>query len=80
MNEVRSLIYWDTSIEIDVEQIVVYNIYGSKVAGHDKIRLDKLNAYSGNLVWDCSGVESGIYVIHLKHGTESRIIKVIVTK
>ena len=80
MNEVRSLIYWDTSIEIDIEQIAVYNIFGAKVAGHDKIRLDKLTAYSGNLVWDCSGVESGIYVIHLKHGTESRIIKVIVTK
>lgn len=80
LNEVRSLIYWDPGLDIDIEQITIYNIYGTKIPTHDKIRIDKLTNYSGNLIWDCSGVETGIYVIHLKHGTESRIIKVIVTK
>jgi hypothetical protein len=79
-NEVRSLIYWDTSIDIESDEMTVYNIYGTKVAGKEKLRLDKLTSYSGNLVWDCSDVPSGIYLITIKHGTETRAVKVIVNK
>jgi hypothetical protein len=79
-NEVRSLIYWDTSIDIESDEMTVYNIYGTKVAGKEKLRLDKLTNYSGNLVWDCSDVPSGIYLITIKHGTETRAVKVIVNK
>jgi hypothetical protein len=79
-NEVRSLIYWDTSTDIENDEMTVYNIYGKKVAGKEKIRIDKLTNYSGNLVWDCSEVPSGIYIIYITHGTESRAVKVIVNK
>lgn len=80
INEVRSLIYWDTSIDIDNDEMFVYDMYGVKVAGKEKIRIDKLTAYSGNLVWDCSGIPTGIYLINIKHGTRTRTIKAIVTK
>jgi len=80
INEVRSLIYWDTSIDIENDEMFVYDMYGTKVAGKEKLRIDKLTAYSGNLVWDCSGVPTGIYLINIKHGTQNRTIKAIVTK
>ncbi len=78
--EVRSLINWDTSTDIENDEMTVYNIYGIKVAGKEKLRIDKLTNYSGNLVWDCSDVLSGIYIIYITHGSESRAIKVIVVK
>ncbi|GAB1370394.1 hypothetical protein MASR1M45_04550 [Candidatus Kapaibacterium sp.] len=79
-NEVHSLIYWDTSTDIENGDMAVYSIYGTKVAGKEKLRIDKLTSYSGILVWDCSDVQSGIYLITIKHGTESRAVKVIVNK
>lgn len=78
--EVRSLIYWDTSIDINDDEKSIYNIYGLKIQCKDKLRIDKLNQYSGNLIWDCSSVESGIYLIYIKHGTTSVTIKVIVSR
>ncbi|ROL62554.1 hypothetical protein D9V86_00060, partial [Bacteroidetes/Chlorobi group bacterium ChocPot_Mid] len=71
-NTVRSLIYWDTSLDIENDDIAVYDIFGNKVAGKDKITIDKQNAYSGLLSWDCSNVPDGIYLIRLIHGTETR--------
>ncbi len=79
-NEVRSLIYWDTSIDIDEKNIAVYNIYGEKVSTEEQIKIDRLTGYSGNLVWDCSGVPAGVYLINIKHGTQNQTIKAIVAK
>ncbi len=79
-NEVRSLIYWYTSIDIDEKNIVVYNIYGEKVSTEEQIKIDRLTGYSGNLIWDCSGVPAGVYLINIKHGTQNQTIKAIVTK
>ena len=60
--------------------INVYDIFGLKVAGREKIIIDKQKTYSGILSWDCSDVPSGIYLIHIKHGSESWTLKVIVNK
>lgn len=79
-NEVRTLIYWDNRIDIGKDDIGVYDIYGTKIAGSEQLYIDKLNSYSGYLVWDCNGVESGVYLIHVKHGTTNAIIKVIVSR
>jgi hypothetical protein len=75
---IRSLVYWDTSSDIEQDEIGVYNIYGAKVSDRSKISFDKLNLYSGYLIWDCSGVETGVYMIVIKHGTATRTIKVVV--
>jgi photosystem II stability/assembly factor-like uncharacterized protein len=79
-NFVRSLIYWDTSLDIENDDIAVYDIFGNKVAGKEKITIDKQNAYSGILSWNCTNVPDGIYLIRLIHGTETRTMKVIVSK
>ncbi|MFH1052498.1 MAG: T9SS type A sorting domain-containing protein [bacterium] len=79
-NIVRSLIYWDTSIEIENDDIAVYDIYGNKVSGKEKIKIDKQNTYSGILKWDCSDVSDGMYLIRIIHGTKTWTLKVIVNK
>jgi photosystem II stability/assembly factor-like uncharacterized protein len=76
--EVRSLVYWDMSSDIEHDEIGIYNIYGAKVSDRSKISFDKLNLYSGYLIWNCAGIETGVYMIVIKHGTETRTIKVVV--
>ncbi len=76
--EVRSLIYWNMSSDIEQDEIGVYNIYGAKISDRSKISFDQLNLYSGYLIWNCSGIEAGVYLIIIKHGTETRTIKVMV--
>ncbi len=80
INIVQSLIYWDWSIDIDKDEIDVYNIYGKKIEGKEKITIEKINQYSGYLIWDCSDVDNGIYFIQLKHGTNSLLLKILVDK
>ncbi|MBI5324012.1 MAG: hypothetical protein HZB41_01810 [Ignavibacteriae bacterium] len=79
-NYVKTLIYWDMSLDIDKDEIVVFNIYGEKIEGREKIRIDRQNLYSGWLVWDCSVVESGIYFIKINHGTRTIYLKVMVDR
>jgi hypothetical protein len=79
-NELKSLIYWDMSYNIDDSDIEVYDIYGNKVANREKISLNKLNSYSGYLTWDCSGAGTGVYIIQIKHGTNTHNIRAMVVR
>ncbi|MCX6147110.1 MAG: hypothetical protein NTW25_07640 [Candidatus Kapabacteria bacterium] len=80
INVVMSLIYWDMSYNIDDSDIGVYDIYGNKVADRDKISINKLNSYSGYLTWDCSGIATGVYMIQIKHGTNTNNIRAMVVR
>ncbi|MCX6147096.1 MAG: hypothetical protein NTW25_07570 [Candidatus Kapabacteria bacterium] len=80
MYELKSLIYWDMSYNIDDSDIDVYDIYGNKVADKDKISINKLNTYSGYLSWDCSGASTGVYMIQIKHGTNTHNIRAVVVR
>jgi hypothetical protein len=77
---VRALLYWDTDINIDDDEICIYNIFGEKVGCRDKITIDKLASYKGYLSWDCSNAPCGIYLIQIKHGTLSKTLKIIVNR
>jgi len=79
-NVTRSLIFWDSSSDIDLDDISVYNVYGVKICGREKISIEKSNFYSGHLILDCTSFENGIYLIKIQHGTTSKIIKVLVAK
>jgi hypothetical protein len=79
-NLVRSYIYWDKYTKIEDDEISVYNIFGDKVAGREKIFIDRLTSDSGILNWDCSSVPTGIYLIYIKHGSKSWTLKVLVNK
>jgi hypothetical protein len=79
-NSVRSLIYWDPRIEIDDDDIGVIDVSGNKIEGKEHITIDKLTPYSGFLTWNCAGVAPGIYFVHIKHGNNSRIMKVVISR
>ncbi|MBM2816364.1 MAG: hypothetical protein HW421_3126 [Ignavibacteria bacterium] len=77
---VRTLIYWDTSLDIDSDDIGVFDIYGTKVSGKEKIIIDKQANFKGLLSWDCTGITPGVYFIRIIHGTASRNVKVLVDR
>jgi hypothetical protein len=80
INELKSLIYWDMSYNIDDSAIGVYDIYGNRVADRDKITINRLNGYSGYLTWDCSGIATGVYLMQIKHGTNTHNIRAMVVR
>ena len=47
MNELKSLIYWDMSYNIDDSDIGVYDIYVNKVADKEKISIIIKMYYNG---------------------------------
>ena len=77
-NLVMSDIYWDTRFDFDNADIGIYNYTGARIADRDAIVIDKMNNYSGKLFWDCTGYESGVYFIIIKHGDARRVIPVVV--
>ncbi len=79
-DEIRVKLYWDTSLEMSPDNISIYNIFGKKIPAENKIRIDKLNNYSGYMKWNCASVPSGIYLIRIKHGTKTQLVKVIVSR
>jgi photosystem II stability/assembly factor-like uncharacterized protein len=79
-NEVRTLVYWDLSFDTENYNIAVYDLLGNKVSDASSIRIEPHTPYSGNVIWNCSGVEPGIYLMRIKHGTEAKTIKVMVQR
>lgn len=79
-NEVRTLVYWDLSFDTEKYDIAVYDLLGNKVSDAPSIRIEPHTAFSGNVIWNCSGVEPGIYLMRIKHGTEAKTIKVMVQR
>ncbi|MCB0702749.1 MAG: T9SS type A sorting domain-containing protein [Ignavibacteriae bacterium] len=77
-SEVKVLFYWDINLPMTTDDINIYDISGKKINAYDKIRLVKLESHHGNLIWDCSSVQPGIYLINIKHGTEEKAVKVVV--
>lgn len=79
-HEVRTLVYWDMSFDVENYDIAVYDVLGNKVSDESSIRIEPHTSYSGNVIWNCSGVEPGIYLMRIKHGTEAKTIKVMVQR
>jgi hypothetical protein len=65
-------------IDIEKDDIGVYDLFGKKVAGRSTITIEKTSASSGYLVWNCSGIPTRIYLIYIQHGSMKKSIKVIV--
>jgi len=77
-NTITTKIYWDSSIDINLENIGIYDIMGNKIIANDNIRLEKLNNYSGNLIWDTSNQPKGTYLLKIQHGNNTKSVKVVV--
>lgn len=77
-SEVKVLFYWDINIPMTADDISIYYITGKKIDAADKISIVKQESHYGNLIWDCSTAQPGIYLINIKHGTEEKAVKVVV--
>ena len=77
-SEVKVLFYWDVNLPMTTDDINIYDITGKKIDSFDKISLVKQANHYGNLIWDCSTAQPGIYLINIKHGTEEKAVKVVV--
>ncbi len=74
---VQAKVWWDTHNDIEKAEIVVYDIYGNQVSGRDKVTIIPENDYSGLIRWDCSSDPAGVYLLTIKHGSETRTIRMI---
>jgi len=54
------------------QDITIYNIEGRE------IKKQEITINNNSLTWDCSAVQSGIYLINIKHGSEEKSVKVVV--
>ena len=77
-SEVKVLFYWDINLPMTTDDISIYDITGKKIDAVGKISLVKQESHYGNLIWDCSSAQPGIYLINIKHGTEEKAVKVVV--
>lgn len=78
--EIQTKIYWESDTDIDESGFAVYDVSGKKVADSHHVRLDRLTEISGYVVWDCSGIEPGVYIIEVKQDNISHYVKVAVGK
>ncbi|TNE35513.1 T9SS type A sorting domain-containing protein, partial [bacterium] len=77
-SEVKVLFYWDINIPMTVDDISIYDLLGQKIEAKNNLKLIKQANHYGNVIWDCSTTPAGIYLINIKHGTESKSVKVVV--
>lgn len=77
-SEVKVLFYWDINMPMTTDDISIYDISGKKIETNSYISLVKQANHYGNLIWDCSSVQPGIYLINIQHGTEENTVKVMV--
>lgn len=77
-NSINVKFYWDISLPMEVSDINIYDLSGNKLNVEGNLTINKQEQYYGNLVWDCSEVPAGIYIINIKHGTEEKAVKVVV--
>ncbi|MCB0703402.1 MAG: T9SS type A sorting domain-containing protein [Candidatus Kapaibacterium sp.] len=77
-SEVKVLFYWDINLPMSTDDINIYDLSGKKVITDSNLRIEKQANHYGNLIWDCSSVQPGIYLINIKHGTEEKAVKVVV--
>ena len=68
-SEVKVLFFWDINLPMTTEDISIYDITGKKIDAYDNISLVKQANHYGNLIWNCSNAQPGIYLINIKHGT-----------
>jgi hypothetical protein len=76
---IKSNIHWTRNTPIHDAKIDVFDINGTKIKVDD-INIEPSDPYSGKLVWDCSNINSGIYIIQISLFGKSINFPVVVTK
>jgi len=79
-NKVSCKIYWDLRYDINNANFEVYDISGNIIKSNSTMIFNRKDIFSGEINWDCSSVQDGIYYISFTHGDARNIIPVIISR
>ena len=79
-NQVKVEVYWDSDLPFTSDDVEIYDLTGIKLNINGQINVIKENNWKGNIIWDASNHNPGIYIMKITHGTETRTRKIIITK
>jgi len=78
-NNVRVKVYWGNDISMSAENIEIVNIFGEKVSNNQDIRLIPAGDFTGFVEWNCGAVAPGTYIMTIRHGTKTSVIKLSIS-
>lgn len=78
-NNVRVKVYWGNDISMSAENIEIVNIFGEKVSNNQDIRLIPAGDYTGFVEWNCGAVTPGTYIMTIRHGTKTSVVKLSIS-
>ena len=79
-NQVKVEVYWDSNLPFTSEDVEIYNLTGIKINTFDQLNIIKESTWKGNIIWDASNQNPGIYIMKITHGTETRTRKILITE
>jgi hypothetical protein len=62
---------------INSDNIKIYNNMGVEIIQENKIKIEEATSINGEVIWDASGVDSGIYFLEIRHGTSTKYVKIL---
>ncbi len=65
------------SNQVDIENIQIYDYQGRNIISNGKLKF-QLNSNSHNIVWDCSGLKKGVYIINFELENVTHSFKVLI--
>jgi hypothetical protein len=72
--------YWDSGLPFTEKDIEIYDITGIKINTENTLTVQKESIYKGHIIWDASSYKTGIYIMKITHGTETRVRKIMVVE
>jgi hypothetical protein len=72
--------YWDSGLPFTEKDIEIYDITGIKINTKNTLTVQKESIYKGDIIWDASNYKTGIYIMKITHGTETRVRKIMVVE
>jgi photosystem II stability/assembly factor-like uncharacterized protein len=72
--------YWDSALPFTEKDIEIYDLTGIKINTENTLSIQKESIYKGHIIWDASSYKTGIYIMKITHGTETRVRKIMVVE
>lgn len=71
-------IYWDTNYDVENATKSVYDVLVNKIGGTNKIKTQKVQINSAELIWDCSNISNEVYFVVIDYNGRSKSIPVLI--
>ncbi len=72
--------YWDSALPFTEKDIEIYDLTGVKINTENTLSVQKESNCNGKIIWDASNYKTGIYIMKITHGTETRVRKIMVVE